>query len=233
MKNPYFLSEREDALMEENATNAWQLLLLTIMESIRARKDKVHAVLDVGCHWGGLLFRMVEILNASELYGIEPLQTARAEAVKRLGKLRKRGLTFGIFSEREWSSIPVEHIDLVVCHEAIHLIDRDELMRHIALVLRPGGKAYIVTSCHTESKYWMGHLRPKVIKRHRRRIVDHSPFQICQAAMDQGLRVSFRPLFPYGWISYESEREAGLSSARKVMEHHYRDILVFRITKPT
>src|SRR5205823_3659241 len=41
-------------------------------------------ILDIGCHTGGLLYELSRRFSPTELFGIEPIASARADASRRL-----------------------------------------------------------------------------------------------------------------------------------------------------
>src|SRR5260370_14320639 len=73
-------------------------------------KAPPRAILDVGCHSGGLLYELNRRFAPAELFGIEPLAPARAAAAQRLDGI---GATLRLVDVSEWGLIPPAAIDLL------------------------------------------------------------------------------------------------------------------------
>lgn len=183
-------------------------------------------VLDVGCHTGELLYTLSRRFAPVELFGIEPLATARVAASRRLdgaaGKVK-------ILDVPEWDRIPSGVINLMTSHEVLYLEpDVREFMKRVRRVLALGGVAYVVLGCHSENPLWQTWKIPLIAAGHR--VYDHKPIEIMAAASSAGLLPSIQPLRRSGWVTYDPLRaEFQYPDVRTMFDHHYRYKLIFRL----
>jgi SAM-dependent methyltransferase len=183
-------------------------------------------ILDVGCHTGGLLEALGRRFAPHELFGIEPLASARAAASQRLEGIPA---TVTLLDAAEWDRIPTGAIDLVVSHEMLYLEpDVPRFMRRIRTVLRPGGFAYVVLGCHSENPLWQTWKTLLIAAGHR--VYDHMPLAIMEAASAAGLVPSVQPLRRSGWVTYDPHQaEFRYPSVQAMLDHHYVHKLLFRL----
>ena len=183
------------------------------------------AILDVGCHTGGLLEALSHRFAPHSLVGIEPLEVARSAASRRL---HGAAATVDLLDATGWDGVPTGAIDLVVSHEMLYLEpDVPGFMGRVRRVLRAGGMAYVVLGCHAENPLWQTWKGQMVAAGHR--VYDHLPLQIMDAASAAGLMASVQPLRRSGWITYDPrEAEFRYASVRAMLDHHYLYKLLFR-----
>ncbi len=216
----------DDPSLEQANEIFWQSLLGHIRrESGGAPLD---GVLDVGCHYGGLLAKLAHAFRPERLTGIEPVRRCRERALFRLRALAPK---VTMLPPERWAEVPAGSVDFVTCHEVLHLIeDLPDLFGHIARVLRGTGSAFVVAGCHTESpvwKAWSAKLRDA-----GQTVFDRTPFDILRAAGGAGLRGALRPLRREGWIIYDPGNAAfEYPSIGDLLDHQYRCKLLFRFVK--
>jgi SAM-dependent methyltransferase len=216
----------EDDVSLEHAN---QIFWSSLLDHVRAEVGgPAESVLDIGCHHGGLLVRLVALLHPKSITGIEPLTAARERA---LFRLRKLAPSVKVLPPDRWGEVPAASVDVLTCHEVLHLVaDLPDLFRQISRTLRPGGTAFVVAGCHTENPVW-----PRWREQLRaagQSVADRSPFDILRAGIDSGLGGALRPLRRDGWILYDPDRAAfTYSSAGELLNHQYRHKLLFRFVK--
>jgi SAM-dependent methyltransferase len=184
------------------------------------------AILDIGCHTGELLYTLSRRFAPSELFGIEPLASARESASQRL---TGAAANVQLLDASEWHRIPTGAIDLITSHEVLYLEpDVQDFMKRIRNALSPGGVAYVVLGCHSENPLWPTWKVPLVAAGHH--VYDHLPIEIMAAASSAGLFPSVQPLRRSGWIGYDPLRaKFRYPDVRTMFEHHYRYKLIFRL----
>lgn len=223
----FFGSAEDDEGLEEVNQAFWRSLLV----HVRAEVDPsaVTSILDVGCHRGGLLALFAEHFRPRRVVGLEPLDRARQQARFRLSRLAEE---VELLSPSEWPAVPAGSIDLVTCHEVLHLVeDLDSFMVEVVRVLRPGGAAYVVLGSHAENPQW-ARWKPQLVALGHE-VFDHAPLDILAAAARSGLRGAVRPLRRDGWVVYDPlAAEYRYPSAEAMFDHHYRQKLLFRLTRP-
>jgi SAM-dependent methyltransferase len=183
------------------------------------------AILDVGCHTGGLLAALWNRFAPARLYGIEPLAKARSAA----SRLLAGAATVTLLHPSEWDLIPSGGIDLVVSHEMLYLEPSlPEFMDRVRRVLAADGVSYVVLGCHSENPLWESWKAPLVAAGHR--VYDHAPLQIMEAAAHVGLVPSVQPLRRSGWVTYDPlNADFRYPTVRSMFEHHYLHKLLFRL----
>lgn len=220
----FFESAEEDEQLEEVNQVFWRSLL----GHVRAEMDRaeVSSILDVGCHQGGLLELFARHFRPRRLVGLEPLEKARQRARFRLSGLAP---DVRLLSPSQWSAVPAGSVDLVLCHEVLHLVaDLDAFMQQVVRVLRPGGCTYVVLGSHTENPLWAEWKSRLVECGHE--VCDHAPIEILAAASRAGLRAAVRPLRRDGWVFYDPlAAEYHYPSAEAMFDHHYLHKLLFRL----
>lgn len=217
----------DDASLEQANEIFWQSLLNHIRRELPG--SAIDGVLDVGCHHGGLLANLASKLHPKRLIGVEPASSSRERAQFRVRTLAP---TVMILPPERWSEIPAVSVDLVTCHEVLHLVeDLPDLFANITRVLRARSCAFIVAGCHTENpvwKTWSAQLRDS-----GQTVFDRAPFDILQAGIAAGLHGVFRPLRRDGWIVYNPDEAIfTYPSAENLLDHQYRHKLLFRFMKP-
>jgi SAM-dependent methyltransferase len=215
----------DDASLEQANQIFWSSLLEHVQAEVRS---PVESILDVGCHHGGLLTRLAALLNPRSLIGVEPSTRSRERA---LFRLRKLAPSVAVLSPERWNEIPAASIDLLTCHEVLHLVeDLPGLFYQISRALRAHGTAFVVAGCHTENPLWprwSGQLRAA-----GHTVMDRAPFDILRAGINAGLSGALRPLRRDGWIIYDPDHAAfTYSSAEELLDHQYRHKLLFRFVK--
>ena len=184
------------------------------------------AILDVGCHSGGLLDALTRRFAPARIFGIEPLATARIAASRRLANV---SAAVTLLDVSQWDQVPTRAIDLVTSHEVLYLEpDVPGFMRKVHRVLALDGHAYVVLGCHAENPLW--HAWRSRLTAAGRTVYDHVPLDIMEAASAAGLSASVQPLRRVGWITYDPRRaEFPYPDVRTMFDHHYRHKLVFRL----
>ena len=184
------------------------------------------AILDIGCHTGGLLQQLSRRFRATALIGIEPLAAARAAAAQRLTGAAE---SVTLLDPTDWARVPAARIDLITSHETLYLEgDLRSFMGRVRLALRNAGAAYIVLGCHAENPLWQ-QWKPQLIAAGHR-VYDHAPLEIMEAAASVGLLPSVQPLRRSGWVTYNPLRaEFRYPDVHTMFDHHYRHKLIFRL----
>lgn len=224
---PSFLAPEDDASLEEANQIFWSSLLEHIQAELEFR-GPIESILDVGCHHGGLLVRLAALLHPRSLTGIEPSTRSRERA---LFRLRNLACSVSVLSPERWGEIPAGSIDLLTCHEVIHLVeDLSGLFYQISRTLRAHGTAFIVAGCHTENPVWSRW--SEQLRAVGQTVMDRSPFDILRAGLNEGLSGALRPLRRDGWVIYDPDRAVfTYSSAEELFDHQYRHKLLFRFVK--
>lgn len=223
-RRTFFASEADDAALEDINTVFWQALVGHIDDDYGTGTD-VGTMVDVGCHRGGFLHRAAGYWQCEHVFGIEPLDVPRMMAAERL---EAAGLAATILPPESWNLIPKDAADLVVGQEVLYLVeDLDELLAHVARVLRRGRRAYFTLGCHTENPLW-----PEwraVLTDMGQRVFDRAPLDILRSAEAVGLRTAVRPLRRDGWIIHSpTQTKFPVPSVAALCDHQYRHKLLFR-----
>jgi ubiquinone/menaquinone biosynthesis C-methylase UbiE len=109
------------------------------------RLEPRHRLLDVCCGRGGIGLWFASVSGA-RLTGVDFSPRAIAEASRRAGLFVHRPQASFIVADATDTSLPAKTVDAIMCIDALQLIpDKNGLMREIARVLRPGGRAVITT----------------------------------------------------------------------------------------
>lgn len=217
----------EDDLSLEQANEVfWRNLLDHIRRE--SRSEPLAGVLDIGCHHGGLLAKLADAFRPKRLTGVEPARRSRERA---LFRLRTLAPAVAILSPEQWDEVPAGSVDLVTCHEVLHLVDDlSNLFENIARVLHVKGTAFVVAGCHTENSVWEAWSAE--LRRSGQTVFDRAPFDILRAGTAAGLRGAMRPLRRDGWIIYEPDEAIfKYPSAGSLLDHQYRHKLLFRFLK--
>jgi SAM-dependent methyltransferase len=214
-----------DASLEQVNQIFWSSLLGHVQADVHA---PVESVLDIGCHQGGLLAQLAAALHPKSLTGIEPSADSRARAMFRLRKLAH---SVAVLSPDRWPEIKTASVDLITCHEVLHLVeDIATVFSQVSRTLRGSGSAFVVVGCHTENPLW--HSWRTQLQDTGQTIYDRSPFDILRAGINAGLKGALRPLRRDGWIIYDPDHASlTYSSAGELLDHQYRHKLLFRFVK--
>ena len=218
----------DDSSLEQANSIFWQSLLEHIRREVHG--SAVDGVLDVGCHHGGMLVQLESAFRPKRLTGIEPVSHSRERALFRLRPLTP---TVSILPPEQWPDVPTDSVDIVTCHEVLHLVDDlSNLFGNIFRVLRRQGSVFIVAGCHTENPVWCSWSAK--LRGSGQTVFDRSPFDILNAGIAAGLRGALRPLRRDGWIIYDpNDAIFEYPSARELLDHQYRNKLLFRFFKPS
>ena len=177
----------DDASLEQANEVFWQALLGHIRHE--SASVPMEGVLDIGCHHGGLLAKLAHAFRPQRLTGIEPVRRRRERALFRL-----RGLapTVSLLPPERWGEVPTGSVDLVTCHEVLHLLeDLPSLFTNIARVLPRTGSAFVVAGCHIENPVWR--TWSAKLRAAGQTVFDRTPFDILRAASGTGLRGACDP----------------------------------------
>ena len=206
------------------ANEAFWTSLIEIIDGDAIRGPR--AILDVGCHSGGLLDALTRRFAPARIFGIEPLGWARAAASRRLANI---AAAVTLLDVSQWDQVPTGAIDLLTSHEVLYLEpDVPGFMREVRRVLAVDGHAYVVIGCHAENPLW--HMWKSRLTAAGRPVYDHVPLDIMGAASAAGLSASVQPLRRVGWITYDPRRaEFPYPDVKTMFDHHYRHKLVFRL----
>ena len=220
------LQELEKDISLEQANRIfWASLIGHIKSEIRVAPENI---LDLGCHHGGLLEQLATEFRPQSLTGIEPSAHCRERA---LFRLRKLALKVSILPPERWSEVPASSINLLTCHEVLHLVeDLPELFHQISRTLQKRGTVFVVAGCHTENplwRQWSAQLQDQ-----GQTIYNRTPFDILRAADNAGLSGAIRPLRRDGWVIYNPDQATfKYSSVEELFDHQYRHKLLFRFIK--
>lgn len=223
----FFGTLAEDEELERANHLFWRALLDHARTEMNGQR--VRAVLDIGCHFGGLLDRLCQAFQPREVFGVEPLDGARERARFRLAR---SGASVTLVPPDRWDAIPDDAVDLATCHEVLHLIaDVPRFMARVARVLRPGGCALLVLGSHSENPTWT---RWKSIMLDQGiEVHDHAPLDILAHASRAGLATALRPLRRDGWVIYDpTVARYPYDSMAEMLDHQYRHKLLFRLLAP-
>ncbi len=222
----FFGSPAEDEGLEERNLEFWRSLLRHV--SAECSPGEIATILDVGCHRGGMLELFAQQLRPQRVVGIEPLAGARRHALRRL---RTTASEVQIIDVTDWNRVAAASVDLALSHEVLYLIaDISMFMNHLARVLRPGGRAFVVSGCHTENPLWARWKQEMEGLGHE--AFDHSPIDVLRHASAAGLHTSVRPLRHDGWIIHDpNAAPQAYASVGEMFEHHYRQKLCFRLVR--
>ncbi len=206
------------------ANEAFWSALLDHIESDRMPGPR--SLLDIGCHTGELLYVLSRRFSPGEVFGIEPIAAARAEASRRLEGV---AATVKLLNVSEWNLIPASAMHLVTSHEMLYLEpDLGDFMKRLRTVLDPDGVAYVVLGCHAENPLWQTWKQPLIMAGNQ--VYDHMPIDIMAAASSAGLLPSVQPLRRSGWITYNPlHADFHYPDLRTMIDHHYRHKLIFRL----
>lgn len=223
----FFQSAEEDEGLEALNQEFWRSLLGHVRAEVRPLEE-ARSILDIGCHRGGLLELLARHFRPERLLGLEPLASAREQAMFRL---KRRAAEVQILDSARWPAIPSASVDLATAHEVLHLIaDLPSFMTSLARVVRPGGWAFVVLGCHTENPVWPQWKTQLAALGHE--VFDHSPLEVLREASAAGFHTSVRPLRRDGWVIYDPlTAEFKYSSAAEMFDHQYRQKLVFRFLR--
>jgi len=226
MPGSYFFSADEDERLAATNSDFWDSLI----EHIRGdcSDEPPGSILDIGCHYGGLLSRLVACWKPQRAYGVEPLAPARRRAAARLDGLAPDTRVLDV---SEWSSVPDAAFDLVTCHEVLYLEpDLRGFMANIHRALSASGRAYVVLGCHADNPVWV-HWKPR-LEALGHRVYDHRPMDILAAGAALGLLPALRPLRQTGWITHDPLRsQFTFPSAAAMLDHHFKHKLLFRFMR--
>jgi len=212
----------DDSLPSANAA-FWASLIDHIEE---AGISRPRAILDVGCHSGGLLAMLGGRFPTARLIGIEPIKSLRAAAIARLVDDGKEGKVLG---KEGWEIVEPGSIDLLVSHEVLYLVpDLSVFVGQLRRTLSATGQAFLVLGCHAENPMWQTwrrHFDAQGIP-----VYDHRPFDLLAAAADAGMSAQVQPLRRSGWIRYDPLDAAfPFPDAQAMFDHHYRHKLIYRL----
>jgi SAM-dependent methyltransferase len=214
-----------DASLEQANQIFWSSLIGHIRAEIHSPLENI---LDVGCHRGGLLEQLATLLHPKSLTGVEPSSHCRERA---LFRLRKLAPSVAILPPERWNEIPTASIDLLTCHEVLHLVeDINDTFYQISRTLRVNGVAFVVVGCHTENPLWK-RWRTQ-LQEEGQTVFDRAPFDILRAGINAGLSCALRPLRRDGWVIYNPDNaKFTYSSVEELFDHQYRHKLLFRFVK--
>jgi SAM-dependent methyltransferase len=222
---PPLQAHEDDASLEQ----ANQIFWSSLLDHAQSEPlGPVESILDIGCHRGGLLERLANAFHPKTLSGIEPSTQSREQA---LFRLRQLAPFVTLLPPERWSEIPATSMDLITCHEVLHLVeDIDGLFGEVSRTLRSNGTAFVVAGCHTENPLWSRW--SKQLRDSGQTVVDRAPFDILRAGINAGLKGALRPLRRDGWVIYDPDRAVfTYSSAEELLDHQYRHKLLFRFVK--
>jgi SAM-dependent methyltransferase len=226
MASGFFFGADEDEQLATTNSHFWESLI----EHVRGDygTESPGSILDIGCHYGGLLSRIMAIWKPRCVWGIEPMAQARHRATLRLNRLAS---DVRILDVSEWPRVPDATFDLVTSHEVLYLEpDLGAFMANINRVLSDSGRAYIVLGCHAENPVW-AHWKPHV-EALGHRVYDHRPMDILAAGAALGLLPSLRPLRQTGWITHDpTGSKFTFPSAGAMLDHHFKYKLLFRFMR--
>ncbi len=109
-------------------------------------------LLDLGCGWGALTFRLAERFKASEIVGISNSRSQREHIEAERDRRGLRNVT--ILTQDVNAFAPPGTFDRVLSVEMFeHLWNHEALLARIAGVLRPGGAAFLHVFAHRRWAY--------------------------------------------------------------------------------
>lgn len=223
----YFFDAREDEELERRNIHFWEALADHISNDELIQKNG--AILDIGCHRGGLLELLANRFFPSRIFGIEPVETARNIARRRF---ESKTYSSKFYSDKGLKEVPDASINLVVCHEVLqYLPDLGPIIRETRRVLTSKGFALFVLGCHTENPLWSSWKTDMIKTGHR--LYDHAPLDILAAGAKIGLAPALRPLRSDGWIFHNPTVSGSFRypSAHALLDHQFKHKLLFRFEK--
>ncbi len=216
-----------DPALDEGLPRANEAFWASVIRHVETDSQaEPRVILDIGCHTGGLLEALARRFRPVQIFGVEPLGDARSRASRRLASLSAR---VRLLDSCDWGQIPDGVVDLVTSHEELYLEhDLREAMGRIRRVLAPSGVAYVVLGAHAENPLWQEWRKTLVAAGHQ--VYDHAPLDVMRAASEAGLLPSVQPLRRSGWVTYDPlNAEFTYPDVRTMLEHHYRQKLIFRL----
>jgi len=226
MQSGFFFSPEDDTELEATNSVFWDSLLGHIHEDCRGEPPR--SLLDIGCHYGGLLSRLIAAWKPQRAWGVEPLAPARERSIARL---QRHAPDVRILDTTDWPSIPASSFELITCHEVLYLVpDLTAFMANVHRALSPSGRVYLVLGCHAENPMWQG-WKPQ-LEALGHRVYDHRPMDILAAGAALGFTPSIRPLRQSGWITHNPlQGEFAFPSAAAMLDHHFKYKLLFRFAQ--
>ena len=101
-------------------------------------------ILDFGCGTGGVTHFIAENFRDSEVVGIDIVEDSIRFAEKKFPKQATPNLTFTSY-QSDRLPFPNHSFDFVIAKEVfIHIFDKEEALKEIIRVLKPGGQLIIV-----------------------------------------------------------------------------------------
>lgn len=224
----HFFDHKEDIQLDQRNLHFWRALHGHILADNALPQHAT--ILDIGCHRGGLLELLIQKFNVDKVIGLDPLLSARKAAAQRLAHFC---VDAKFYDTNGWQQVPNACASLVVAHEVFQYIEHlPVVMSHIKRVLQPGAFAYIVLGCHSENPLWEHWKRELEAIGHT--AYNHAPFDILAIAANAGLAPSLRPLRDTGWVYYKPDQDDAFTypSAAALLEHQYKQKLLFRLENP-
>ncbi|MEM9370478.1 MAG: class I SAM-dependent methyltransferase [Pseudomonadota bacterium] len=182
-------------------------------------------VLDVGCNQGGFLRLLYDLRPFRSAVGIDLARQAVALAEERAGNRPITYQTGTLLADAGHG------FDVAFSHEVIYLID--DLGDHasqIAGVLKPGGRYFAVTCCHSDSPLWEK-WRPHLQDLSNLPVPDHSVADIAGAFRKARFEVAVSRFLANAFIPLEAPG-AYCPSDLDTLELYTRWKLLFRFTQP-
>jgi len=227
MRSRFFEGLDEDEDLEASNEVFWNCLLQHVRED--GWRSPPEAILDIGCHRGGLLARLARLWPLKQAYGIEPIAAAREKAWARVAQEVPEVQMLDV---AEWHRVPTGAIQLITCHEVLYLEpELDRFMARVRRVLAPAGRAYVVLGCHAENPVWP--TWKQLLEEMGHATYDHRPMEILAAAGSSGLVPSVRPLRSEGWIDHDPRLTPfTFPDVATMVDHHFKHKLLFKLVRP-
>lgn len=119
----------------------------------RAGIEDGHRVLDLGCGWGALTFRLLERFPRCEIVALSHSRTQRAH-LEEVAAARGLASRLEVVTQDVNAFAPPGTFDRVASVEMFeHVADPEALLARVAEVLRPGGRLFVHVFAHRRYAY--------------------------------------------------------------------------------
>lgn len=173
-----------DADEENGMTDEHTWIWREMIGAVREPDLSDAKVLDVGCNQGGFLRLLYDTRPFKSAVGIDLARHAVSLADLRKGPRPIEYRATNTIADAG------DGFDLAFSHEVIYLIeDLETHARHVADVLKPGGRYDAVTCCHRDNPLW-ARWRPRIAEFSNIPVPNHSVDDITAAFRSAGLQVS-------------------------------------------
>jgi len=146
----------------------------TIVEKSREYLDSDHVALDVGCGTGALTYKLAPHVKA--MHGMDASSRMIEIATDRADRGHVQGLHFAqgsIFDD----NLQTESFDTILTFQVLHVLsNKDEVLRRIHDLLKPGGRFVSTTPCMGKNQSFMKLINRALVLASAVRIIPYGKF---------------------------------------------------------